>query len=129
MRHPSPQSGVALLDSITEIQPKDRGGIVVAGSHGGASATAYALAHPPLAAFFNDAGGGKDAAGLSGLEPLAQAGIIAIAYSHQSARIGEALDGWRNGIVTACNSLGAAQGISAGMSVRDAAAKLLSGRR
>lgn len=129
MRHASPRPGVALLDSITEIKPEDRGGIVVAGSHGGVSATAYALAHPPLAAFFNDAGGGKDDAGLSGLEPLAQAGIVAIAYSHRSARIGEALDGWQNGIVSACNSLGQAQGIAPGMNVQEAAAKLLSDRR
>jgi hypothetical protein len=116
---------VQLLDSITEIKPEDRGCVIVAASHAGVSAVRYAFNDQPLACFFNDAGVGKDAAGISGLGPLNDHGIIAATYSHDSARIGDASDAWASGILTHVNARAAARGIAAGMSVRQAALRLL----
>lgn len=92
---------ILLVDSITEIEPTDAGSIVVSGSHGGSSATAYAVPVPLKACFFNDAGIGKDSAGTVGLAALV---CPAAAYSHASARIGEAADAWANGVLTAVNN-------------------------
>lgn len=113
---------VLLLDSITEIRPEDAGHIVVAGSHGGGSAVRYALDVSLLGCFFNDAGIGKDRAGISGLALL---NCPTLAYGHASARIGDAADGWQNGIVTALNPAAAAAGLQVGMTVQMAVCALL----
>lgn len=115
---------VLLLDSITEIRPEDAGHVVVAGSHGGGSAVRYALDVPLLGCFFNDAGIGKDQAGISGLALLA---CPTLAYSHASARIGDAADGWRNGIITALNPAAVSAGLQTGMTVQMAVRALLRG--
>lgn len=113
---------VLLLDSVTEIRPQDAGGVVVTGSHGGGSAVRYAVGTSLAACFFNDAGIGKDGAGISGLALL---DYPAMTYSHDSARIGDARDGWDHGIVTALNVPAEARGVWKGQSVQQAVALLL----
>lgn len=123
MRQAAPDfadSRLLLLDSITEIRPEDRGRVIVAASHAGVSAVAYAFGSGALCCFFNDAGIGKDQAGISGLGPLAEQGIAAATYSHTSARIGDALDAWAGGILSHVNDLAAAQGLLPGMRVQQA---------
>lgn len=85
------------------------GAVIVSGSHAGESAARFALEHAevPLVIFFNDAGVGKDEAGISGLALLQAQGIAAAAYSYRSARIGEARDGLDNGIITYVNAAAA----------------------
>ena len=95
---------VILVDSITELAAEDAHAVVVSGSHGGVSAGEYALAVPLAAAFFNDAGVGKDAAGIAALEMLQRAGVAAGAVAHTSARIGDAQDTWDNGVVSHVNA-------------------------
>ena len=60
------------------------------GSHGGVSAARFALDVRAALYVFNDAGGGKEQAGVAGLDLLEAASIAAICVSHDSARIGEA---------------------------------------
>ena len=57
-----------IVDSITELSARDQGCLAVSGSHGGLSSARYALAAKPLLSVFNDAGGGKDGAGLAALD-------------------------------------------------------------
>ena len=59
---------VIVMDSITKLTPDDAGAIVVSASHGGVSSGEFALAVPLMAVFFNDAGVGKDNAGIAALE-------------------------------------------------------------
>jgi hypothetical protein len=119
---PSGNDGhVLLLDSIAEILPEDAGRLVVSGSHGGVSAAQFAIAVPLRGCFLNDAGLGKDDAGIAGLEMLP---YPAAAYSHMSARIGDAADAWANGRLTHINDAGRAAGWRAGQSVQDAARML-----
>jgi hypothetical protein len=81
---------VLLLDSITELAEDDAGQIVVSGSHGGRSAGDYAMRWPLALCSLNDAGVGKDRAGIVALDMLASRGTPAVAYGHTSARIGDA---------------------------------------
>ena len=75
------------VDSITELAPGvDAGCVAVSGSHGGISSAHYALAARPLIAVFNDAGVGKDAAGLAALSFLQSHGIAACTVARASAR-------------------------------------------
>ena len=68
---------------------------------------------------FNDAGIGKDEAGIAALTMLDEVGQPAVAVAHTSARIGEATDTW-GGTVSRANAAAAALGYRAGQSLRAA---------
>ena len=110
------------LDSITQITADMGASVIVSGSHGGVSSASYVVNAPnmPFAVFFNDAGVGKDAAGIEALSILNQLGIMAFAYSHESARIGQAADGLQSGVVSFANACAQpAYGQWIGCAVRD----------
>ena len=117
---------VIAMDSITMVTPEDAGAIVVSGSHGGASSGAFALEVPLKAVFFNDAGIGKDDAGVVALEMLQAAGVAAGTVSHGSARIGDARDCWESGVISRCNAAARALGIEPGENLRVALSRVLS---
>lgn len=117
--------GVLLIDSITQLTAADAGVWAVSGSHGGTSAAAYALALPLAGAVFNDAGVGKDGAGIAGLALLQAAGTPAVAVAHGSARIGDARDGWQSGRISHVNAAAAALGLRPGQPLRGALLALL----
>jgi hypothetical protein len=100
---------LVLLDSVTQVEFGHAGQLVVTGSHGGASVVPYARAVRAWLYVFNDAGVGKDGAGIAALDLLQADGIAAVAVAHTSARIGEALDAWEHGVVSKLN--GAAQAL------------------
>jgi uncharacterized protein YunC (DUF1805 family) len=84
---------LVLADSITDLgMQRNVSAVVASGSHGGAYAAHYAWQAGMAAVVFNDAGVGKDRAGVAGLDILADAGIPAGAVSCQDARIGIAAD-------------------------------------
>lgn len=103
-----------IVDSITELLPRDLGCIAVSGSHGGISAAHYALAARPLLSVFNDAGVGLDSAGIAALAFLQGQGLAACAVAHGSARIGEAKSTLDDGIVSHVNALAQALGVRPG---------------
>jgi len=114
MTEPSEKRAVRLVDSITELGPSDAGCIAISGSHGGLSSARYALAAQPRLSVFNDAGVGKDGAGIAGLHLLQQAGLAALAVSNSSACIGLAESSWREGVVSHLNAAAAGLGFVAG---------------
>jgi len=111
---------VILVDSITKIEKGDVGAIVISASHGGQSSGEFALEVPLTAVFFNDAGIGKDEAGVAALAMLEGKGVPACAVSHESGRIGDAADMWQHGIVSRVNGAAGRQGARDGMTVQDA---------
>lgn len=119
-----------LLDSIAIIASLgegSHGAVVVSGSHGGVSAASFVVehAHRPQVVFFNDAGMGKDKAGIAGLAMLEAIGVAACTYSHATARIGEAADGLACGILSHLNAPARALGLRAGARVDDSVRALL----
>lgn len=113
-----------LAPTITVLPPDTAGAVIVTGSHGGLYPGHLVLAARARAAIFNDAGIGKDGAGIASLALLDGHHRAAAAVSHLSARIGDTDDMMANGVISAANELAAALGITAGMSCADAA-KLL----
>ena len=109
---------VILLDSITWVTADDAGHVVVSGSHGGRSAGEYAVLFPLALCCLNDAGVGKDRAGIAALAMLDERGIRGVTYSHNSARIGEARDAWEHGIISHVNACAAALGFVVGRELR-----------
>jgi hypothetical protein len=111
-------------DSITRIGGEAAGAVVVNGSHGGLYAAYLAAKLGVAAAVFNDAGVGRDEAGVAGLDYLAGLGVPAATVGHDTARIGDGADMIARGILTHANPPAIALGCEPGMSCRDAAACL-----
>lgn len=109
---------LVLLDSITESGPQHRGAVLVTGSHAGLSVVRYTLASHPLLAVFNDAGVGKDQAGIAALAALEVAGIAACAVAHSSARIGEAASTLSDGRIAHANAPARHLGATPGRQLR-----------
>ena len=85
-----------LADSITRLGPEAAEAVVVTGSHGGVYAAWLARKAGCRAVIFNDAGVGRDEAGIGGLAWLDAHGMAAAAIDHRSADIGAAMvDGRR----------------------------------
>jgi hypothetical protein len=112
---------ILAADSVTELGAGHRGAVVVAGSHGGRIAASYASQGGVHAAIFNDAGIGKDAAGISGLAALEALGMAAAMVSHRTARIGDGAHTLANGVVSRVNAVAEACGVRVGMGSREAA--------
>lgn len=108
-----------VLDSITEAVGCADGAVVVSGSHGGLSAGRFALQARVALAVFNDAGVGKDGAGIAALALLDAQGVAACAVSHDSACIGDARSTLQHGVISHANTAAAALGARAGLAVRD----------
>jgi hypothetical protein len=115
---------VVVADSITRVGTEAAGAVVVNGSHGGIYAAFVAAKLRVAAAVFNDAGVGRDQAGIAGLDYLAGLGIPAAAVGHDTARIGDGSDMIERGVVTHANSPAVALGCRSGAPCRDAAAAM-----
>jgi hypothetical protein len=105
---------VRVMDSVALAGDHDRGQVIITGSHGGASAGEYAARSRCLAVACNDAGGGKNEAGIAGLRALATIDVVAVAVAHTSARIGDGLDTWENGVLTYVNEPARRAGFTSG---------------
>jgi hypothetical protein len=119
------QASFRIIDSITELSANDAGCIAVSGSHGGISSATYAAAARPWLSVFNDAGVGKDGAGIAGLAFLEQRGLAACAVAHMSARIGVAQSTLDQGIVSQTNAQAHALGVRVGHTCVQVVALLL----
>ncbi len=111
---------ITVTNSITFLNENNSGDIVVCGSHGGVSAGHYAQKHRLKAVFFNDAGIGKNNAGVKSLDSLNDAGILACTVDCMSAEIFNGQDTLENGIITACNQLATSRNIKEKMTVKEA---------
>lgn len=116
---------VVIMDSITKVSAEDRGSVVVSASHGGASSGEFALEVPLTGAFFNDAGVGKDEAGIVALGMLQDRGVAGGTVSHTSARIGDSQDTWDHGVISHVNRRARDLGLLPGDSLRQALTKLV----
>ena len=107
-----------MVDSITELSTVDAGCLAVSGSHGGLSSAKYAIVARPLLSVFNDAGVGKDSAGIAGLALLEAHGLAACTVSHESACIGQAKSTFEAGMISYANKAALALGIVAGQPLK-----------
>jgi len=114
-----------VLDSVTHLTAEHFGRVAYCGSHAGIYAAYYAAAKGIAAVILNDAGIGRERAGVAGLMLLETLGVPGAAISHLSARIGDGQDGLARGIISTVNGPAAALGVKAGQSCRDALALIL----
>ncbi len=111
---------ITVTDSITFLNENNAGDIAVCGSHGGVSAGEYAQKRHLKAVFFNDAGIGKNDAGVKSLNTLSNAGILACTVDCMSAEIFNGQDMLDHGIISVCNQLAKSRNIHEKMTVEEA---------
>jgi hypothetical protein len=116
---------IVIMDSITKVTPEDKGCFVVAASHGGASSGEFALEVPLGLVVLNDAGIGKDQAGMAALAMLEAHGVAGATVSHDSARIGDSRDMWECGVISRVNAPAQALGLAEGQTIKDKLPTLL----
>ena len=104
---------ILFLDDINDIEARHADSILISGSHGSLASGRTALKYTPRLIVFNDAGIGKDNAGIAALELLGSFRVAALTVSAMSARIGDAEDAWQSGIVSFLNDEAAALGVVA----------------
>jgi len=111
---------IVVLDSVTHFEAKHKARVAFCGSHAGIYAAYYAASKGIAAIVLNDAGIGRERAGVAGLMLLEKLGVPGAAISHMSARIGEGKDGVERGVLTTVNGPAATLGLQPGLSCRDA---------
>ena len=97
--------GILLVDSVNYLNSAAQGNVAIASSHGGTYAAYKAAASGARAVIFNDAGVGREDAGIACLDYCEQISMAAAVVSHTSARIGEAADMLRRGIISHANRI------------------------
>lgn len=111
---------VVVLDSVALVRPEDAGQVVVTGSHGAllGGDPAQAILVDAALAVFNDAGspGGTGSTRLAALDAR---GIAGATVAHTSARIGDGLSTWEDGVLTAVNRTARTLGADVGSTTRD----------
>jgi hypothetical protein len=109
-----------ILDSVTHLTDKDRGRVALCMSHGGHYAAYFAASKGVAAVILNDAGIGREQAGIAGVLYLEKLGMPAAAISHRSARIGDGKDGYARGVISYANRPAAAVGVKPGLTSKAA---------
>jgi hypothetical protein len=94
---------VYLVDTITKLHEQHRDKVVVTGSHGGVYAGYCAAKMHVRAVMLNDAGVGKDRAGIGSLDFLDGIGLAAATIDSKSCRIADAADMWARGVISHVN--------------------------
>src|ERR1700681_2868118 len=117
-------ASIVIADSITRVGPEAAGAVIVNASHGGVYAAYLAAKLHAAATIFNDAGVGRDGAGIGGLDYLEALGVPAATVGHMTPRIGDGADMLARGIISHANPLAIALGVRPGMTCHDAAAAL-----
>lgn len=122
------QSGnrkIVVADSAAAMDESTKGDVFVDGSHCGINVGEMTLHSGVGAMIGNDAGMGKNDAGIAALKMCDEQGIPAAAVAAMSAKIGSGMSTYEQGQISVVNGAAKKLGVSVGMSAREAADKLL----
>jgi hypothetical protein len=111
--------------STSRIQGTHPDDVFCVASHGGRTMAFYALRIQLKALICNDAGRGLDDSGIAGLVLLDDASVPAATVGTDSARIGDPLSTYYDGVISHENSHAHERGVRAGMSCKEAVDVLL----
>lgn len=121
----SPRGKIMAMGSVTFIKPENEGDVICTGSHFGLTSAAYSSRFRLRGVICNDAGRCRDDSGIAGLEVCQRKGIPGGAVSVETARIGEGMSTYADGILSAVNDAARALGVDVGMAASKAALLML----
>jgi len=126
--HPSGRR-IVVTDSIVWALPEDeKVSVLVTAGHTGRSGAKFLLEADPYAFICHDGGMSKNRSGITGLDTTAAVGLPGACIDGNTAPIGDAFRAWDEGLISAANDPALALGVEIGMSVADAARRLLADR-
>jgi hypothetical protein len=127
VRHTGPHGrSIVATNSIADALPEDRDrNVLCTAGHTGRSVIDYIIGFRPYGFICSDGAVGKNNSGLVALEPAAAAGIAGAAVSAASARMGDGVSTYEDGVISAVNRLAEAAGVVIGMPAREAARLLI----
>jgi hypothetical protein len=114
--------------SCSFVRDEHRSQVVVSGSYGGRYNAFNAAKWGVRGVIMNDAGVGKDNAGICGLDYLDQIHLAAATADAQTCHIGDGDHMLAHGVISHVNRAAAALGCVSGESVRDCAERMRAGR-
>jgi hypothetical protein len=115
---------IMTVASCSNVRAEHRAQVVVSGSYGGRYNAFNAAKWPVRAVIMNDAGIGKDNAGIVGLAFLDRIDMAAATADAQTCHIGDGDHMLAHGIISRVNRAAAALGCAPGQSVRTCAERL-----
>ena len=122
------QSGdrkIVVADSAADMSENTVGDVFVDGSHCGVNVGEMTINSKVGAMIGNDAGMGKNDAGIAALKMCDEHGIPAAAVAAMSAKIGSGMSTYEQGKISVVNESAKKLGVTVGMSAVEAADKLL----
>ena len=114
--------GIPVLRSIQEPRPQD---VFIQASHCGLTLVPHVMKLNLKGVIANDAGRGKDDSGIASFPYLAREGIAVAAVGAMSARIGDVMSTWQEGVISCMNEVAEKRGVREGMMTREAAIAML----
>ncbi|HZZ52357.1 MAG TPA: hypothetical protein VFE65_36125 [Pseudonocardia sp.] len=119
---------VVVTDSIVWAYPEDeKTSVLVTAGHTGRSGAKFLLEANPWGFICHDGGMSKNRSGISGLTTADEAGLAGACIDGNTAPIGDAFAGYAYGLISAHNDAAARRGVEVGMTVKEAAHRLLVG--
>jgi hypothetical protein len=85
----------------------------------------YLLRVRPFGFICSDGGKGREDGGIAGLATVESEGLAGATVDARTARMGEGLSSYRDGTISAVNTLASAAGVRVGMRAAEAAALLV----
>lgn len=119
----APAGRIFAVWSFARVKGEHPRDVFCVASHAGKVMADYARLVRPRGLIANDAGRGLEDSGIDGLEPMGA--TPAAAVSADSARIGDGLSTWRDGVISAANAAARALGLQPGMQAKEAARLML----
>jgi hypothetical protein len=121
MSEPSEGLRIVTVASCSNLRDEHRGHVAVSGSYGGRYNAYNAAKWPVRAVIMNDAGIGKDNAGIVGLQFLDRINMAAATADAMTCHIGDGDHMLAHGVISHVNTTAAALGCKVGQAVRECA--------
>jgi len=112
---------IIVTNTAGSYDENNKNDVVIDGSHFGVNSAKMAVDATVKGRIGNDAGIGKNSAGIAGLNILEKVGIPSAAVSSMSAKIGVGMSTWDTGKVSTVNESARKIGVKVGMTTQEAA--------
>jgi hypothetical protein len=123
----TPQGRIWASSGTTAIKEKIPNDVVCSGANSSRVSSDGVLRMGAKGSIANDAGIARNNTAVEALGMLAEKGVPSAAVGTMSARLGEGLSTWNDGIISVVNQIAAARGVKVGMTAKAAARLMLQG--
>jgi uncharacterized protein YunC (DUF1805 family) len=123
----TPKGRIWATPGTTAIKEKIPNDIICSGANSSRVSSDGVLRVGAKGSIANDAGIARNNTAIEGLALLDEKGVPCAAVGTMSARLGEGLSTWQDGIISAANKAAASRGVKVGMTAKEAARRMLQG--